>query len=206
MDQKHVEVEVKIHVGKVGDGDALAVLEKKLQALGAPLKAPRVYERNVRYEDQDNTLTPAARVLRLRQDTRVRLTYKEPHDSAANGKVLARTELEVEVSDFEMMDLLLQKLGFHESWIYEKYRTTYALDDCEVVLDEMPYGSFVEVEGPAEAIEKVLTSLDLQDKPRILESYSTLFFQIKDRLGLSARDLTFDNFRGVHVPESLFTP
>jgi len=197
MAQNHIESEVKIKV------DDLAAVERKLRNLGAAMKAERVYERNVRYEDAGNTLTPAARVLRLRQDTRVRLTYKEPHDSA-NEKVWARTELEVTVSDFDTMDLLLQKLGYHPAWIYEKYRTTYERHGCEVVLDEMPFGPFVEVEGEADAIERVLAELGLQDAPRSTASYSDLFFRIKDQLDLNFRDLTFENFHNVTVPVNLF--
>jgi adenylate cyclase class 2 len=190
MGQKHTETEVKI---KVVD---LAEIERKLQALQAVLNAPRVYERNVRYEDANNTLSRDERILRLRQDTRARLTYKEPHEQSSSN-VNIRTELEVEVSDFETMDLLLKKLGYHEAWIYEKYRTTYNLDACEIVLDELPYGAFIEVEGTPDNIERVLSTLGLQDESRITASYSVLFFQIKDRLKLPFRDLTFENFKGI---------
>jgi adenylate cyclase class 2 len=193
VSHKHVEIEVKIKI------ENLAAVEQKLQAAGATLKAGRVYERNVRYEDAGETLTPAARVLRLRQDTGVRLTYKEPHDPVGGG-AWARTELEVTVSDFETMDLLLQKLGFHAAWIYEKYRTTYELEGCEVVQDEMPFGPFIEVEGEPDAIQRALAALGLADAPRITASYSDLFFQIKARLGLDFRDLTFKNFEGITIP------
>ena len=192
MSHQHVEIEVKIKV------ENLAAVEQKLKAAGATLKAGRVYERNVRYEDAGETFTPAARVLRLRQDTQVHLTYKEPHDPVGGG--WARTELEVTVSDFETTDLLLQKLGFHAAWIYEKYRTTYALENCEVVLDEMPFGPFIEVEGQPDAIQRALLALGLTDALRITTSYSDLFFQLKARLGLSFRDLTFENFRDITIP------
>src|SRR5258706_6117708 len=71
---KDRETEVKI---KVRD---LVEIEKKLRDLNAERKAERVYERNVRYDDANHSLSPAGRVLRLRQDTRARLTYKEPKD------------------------------------------------------------------------------------------------------------------------------
>ncbi len=198
-DQKHVEIEAKI---KVKD---LAEIERKLKAAGAMLHAERVYERNVRYEDAAESLTPAARVLRLRQDTRARLTYKEPHDAAGQGE-WARTELEVTVSDFDTTDLLLKKLGFHPAWIYEKYRTTYELEGCEIVLDEMPFGPFVEAEGEPDAIERALRAIGLSDAPRITASYSDLFFRVKERLGLPFRDLTFENFKDIKPPDELFKP
>ena len=189
MKLDHVEVEVKIRV------DDFESLTKSLLANGAKLSAERVYERNVRYEDATNSLSPDKRVLRLRQDTRARLTYKEPHSTGGDG-VTARTELEVTVSDFDTADLLLAKLGFHSAWVYEKYRTSYELLGCEVVLDELPIGKFVEVEGDSIGIEKVLSVLNLSESRRILESYSGLFFALKARLRLDFEDLTFENFKG----------
>ena len=197
MAHDNVETEVKISV------DDLQKVAEKLRAHNATLTGERVFERNVRYEDATESLTPADRVLRLRQDTRARLTYKAPGSGNQNG-VLSRTELEVTVSDFQTTDLLLKALGYHPSWEYEKYRTTYELNDCEVVLDEMPFGNFVEVEGEQEAIENVLTMLDLANAPRIGASYSDLFFRIKERMKLNFRDLTFENFKSVTVPREMF--
>lgn len=188
----HIEVEVKIAI------EDSAEIERKVQAAGGIMLGVRGYERNVRYEDVDNTFTPAGRVLRLREDSRVRLTYKEPHPNDNDG-VLTRTELEVTVSDFETADLLLQKLGFHPAWIYEKYRTSYSLHDCEIALDEMPFGSFIEVEGDPEEIEHILIALGLGDAKRITESYSDIFFRLKDQLHLTFDDLTFENFRDVTI-------
>ncbi|MEP7287144.1 MAG: class IV adenylate cyclase [Chloroflexota bacterium] len=193
----HTEVEAKIHVAD------LATIEQRLRDQDAALSAPRVYERNVRYEDAANTLLPTDRVLRLRYDTRARLTYKEPGEPASKG-IASRVELEVTVSDFETTDLLLQKLGYHAEWIYEKYRTTYDFLGCEVVLDEMPYGNFIECEGDPAAIEQVLAALNLADAPRLTESYSDLFFRIKAQLGLAFQDLTFENFKAISVPHDIF--
>jgi adenylate cyclase class 2 len=191
----YTETEVKVYIADLG------AVEARLQAAGGVLQAARVYERNVRYEDAGQTLTPAGRVLRLRQDTRIRLTYKEP-TTLDDG--MTRTEIEVTVSDFEAMELLLGKLGFSPAWIYEKYRTTYRLGGCEVMLDELPMGHFVEVEGEPAGIYKTLAQLDLAGAPRFIESYSDLFFRLKERLGLRFRDLTFANFKGVVVPPDMF--
>jgi adenylate cyclase class 2 len=193
---KNVETEVKVYVSD------LAPIEQRLQSLGAYLAAPRIYERNVRYEDADNSLTKKDKVLRLRMDSRARLTYKEPA-AFSDKSIMSRTELEVTVSDFETTDLLLQKLGFHTSWVYDKYRTTYELDDCEIVLDELGFGLFVEIEGEADAIEAMIIKLDLTDAKRIPASYSVLFFRVKRQLGLTFDDLTFENFKGVTIPSTL---
>jgi adenylate cyclase, class 2 len=190
------ETEVKLYIPD------LHAVEQRLQSLGAHLSAPRVYERNVRYDDAEESLESAGSVLRLRQDTRARLTYKGK-GSVEKG-ILSRTELEVEVSDFDTMDAILGKLGYHTAMIYEKYRTTYELDDVEIVLDEMPYGNFVEIEGDHPTIERLIERLELQDAPRIPASYTALFVRVKMALKLDVQDLTFDNFRGVAVPDNLF--
>src|SRR5258708_15780402 len=197
MSGDHVEIEVKIHVKDFED------VKNRLLSNGAKLSAERVYERNVRYEDAANSLSADKRVLRLRQDTRTRLTYKEPQASNAGGVegITARTELEVTVSDFDTADMLLKKLGFHPAWVYEKYRTTYEVLGCEVVLDELPFGNFIEVEGDSTAIERVLSMLGLAAAPRIAASYSDLFFALKDRKKLDFGDLTFENFKMWNVAD-----
>jgi adenylate cyclase class 2 len=188
------EVEAKVYHADL-DG-----LRQRLEALGAVLSAQRILERNWRY------VSPALQgeyVLRLRQDSRARLTYKEGAAATTDGH-LTRLELETEVGDFETMHAILEKLGFHVALIYEKYRTTYTWQGAEIVLDELPYGSFVEVEGDSTTIERVLSALGLEASPRLTASYVTLFEQVKVALNLNLRDLTFSAFDGVDVPSALF--
>jgi adenylate cyclase class 2 len=192
----HEETETKLYTPD------LASVEARLQALGALLIAPRVYERNVRYDDADGTLTPNHIVLRLRQDTRARLTYKA--DGRVQDGIITRFEAEVEVSDFDTMALILGRLGYQPQMVYEKYRTTYTLDGAEITLDELPYGNFIEVEGQFSAIQGVIERLGLADAPRFGASYSGLFWRVRQHLGLSFADLTFDNFAGIRVPPEAF--
>jgi adenylate cyclase class 2 len=197
---KLVETEIKIYIT---DLDSITA---RLLAAGAQRAKARVYEHNVRYENRLETLTSNDIVLRLRQDTRARLTYKAPPspDSEISTHVRTRFEAEVEVSDFDTMDIILQRLGYHPHVIYEKYRTTYRLDDVEIVLDEMPFGNFIEIEGSEPAIEAALRALGLQDEPRILGSYMELFARVKAALNLDVHDLSFANFEGVDVPPEIF--
>lgn len=200
MGDNLTETEIKI---LVHDLDAIRA---RLAAAGAKRIGDRVLEHNVRYEDADETLTPGGIVLRLRHDRRTRLTYKGPgrQDGDDTGKVLTRFEAEVTVDDFDMMDLILQRLGFHPYLVYEKYRTTYQLGAAEIVLDEMPFGTFMEIEGPAAAIGEALAALEMAGAPRILGSYIELFQQVKDALDLDMHDLTFENFKGIDVPPGVF--
>ncbi|MBN1679449.1 MAG: class IV adenylate cyclase [Anaerolineae bacterium] len=200
---KLVETEVKLVVPD------LKIIQTRLDTAGAILTTTRVYERNLRYENKELSLTPNDIVLRLRQDNQARLTYKAPFHTLANTEppppgVTTRFEAEVTVSDFDTMHVILQRLGYHPHMMYEKYRTTYTLGRAEVVLDEMPFGSFIEVEGSPAAIDATLTALGLQSEPRILVGYMVLFERVKHTLGLTFNDLSFANFEGIDVPPEAF--
>ena len=189
------ETEIKLFVPD------LAAVEARLRDLGAELAHARVFERNVRYDDADGSLSAARRVLRLREDDEVRLTFKD-EAAALDGGPHTRFEAEVGVSDFATMDIILGRLGFQPYMTYEKYRTTYTLDGVEVLLDEMPYGTFVEIEGDADGILAVMTRLGLNDAPRMTASYGALFDRVRTALGLTFTDLTFAAFEGIDVPLS----
>ncbi len=197
---QYLEVEAKLWVGD------LAPVLTRLEASDAALLHPRVLERNTRYEDAAGGLTPAGIVLRLRQDSAARLTYKGPAQTPLNAGVQARFEAEVTVSDYDTMAVILAQLGYRPYMTYEKYRTTYGLDGVEVLLDEMPFGHFVEVEGDPDRIEGVITRLGLAESPRFAESYAQLFDHVRTRLGLTFHDLTFANFAGISVPLAAFQP
>lgn len=177
--------------------------ESKLIASGAILHSPRVYEINLRFDTPEGALSRGRRVLRLRKDSRSRLTYKGPADPTA--AIASRQEIEFEVDDFDQARDFLLALGYQVVVLYEKFRTTYKLDDTEVVLDEMPYGMFCEIEGKdVIAIQAVANILDLSWNARSLESYMMLFDHVKISQKLDFKDLTFENFKGVSVSPSDF--
>jgi adenylate cyclase class 2 len=118
-----------------------------------------------------------------------------------------RQEIETEVSDLGAARRILEALGYQVAISYEKWRTTYRLANLEVVLDEMPYGHFCEIEGPdGESIQAAATQLNLDWNARIMDSYLGLFWRVKAARGLSARNLDFDSFAGLEIsPEDLGT-
>lgn len=195
--ETHLEIEAKLLVKD------LALIESRLAVMGASLRHERVFERNIRYDTPDQALTQQGIILRLREDDRVRLTFKGPFESIVEG-LQTRFEAEVEVGDFQTMDLILKKLGFQPSMVYDKYRTSYGVRGAEVVLDQMPFGNFVEVEGSPEQIEAALTGLGLEQASRLNQSYAELFENVRVNLGLNFTDLTFENFAGIDVPPEAF--
>ncbi len=197
MTNSYTETEIKLYVPD------LEAVRRRLEAVGAVLSAARVFERNVRYDTPDEKLRANKAVLRLREDTRVRLTYKDGEKSAGTHG-MTRFEAELEVSDFDTMQTILERLGYVPFMTYEKYRTTYMLEGTEVTLDEMPYGKFVEIEGQDEQIGRVLEILQLGGAKRFPASYVVLFENVRRHLGLAFTDLTFDNFNGIPVPVEAF--
>ena len=154
MDSAHSEIELKLYCAD------LMQVQRRLQRAGARLVAARVLERNLRYDRADGGLDSRGIVLRLRQDSRARLTLKMPGDSApGQDAIQQRFEAEVEVSDFDTAALIFERLGYHVQLRYEKYRTTWALGHTEIVLDELPCGNFVEIEGDTQQIERTVQAL-----------------------------------------------
>ena len=198
MNSIYQETEVKIYMKD------LNLVRHALESLGADCVQKRVHERNTRYDLPNASLTSRGVVLRLREDSRIMLTYKEP--GTIERGIISREELEVEVSDFEIMEAILGKFGYHHAMFYEKYRAVYELDGALIMLDELPFGNFVEIEGDANRIEALMEKLGLADVERLADSYSKLFDYVKYHLELNFRDLTFENFADIDVPESAFVP
>ena len=190
-ERKLQEVELKLYTPD------LARVKAALEAAGATLTKPRVFERNVRYDSADGMLSAQGVVLRLRQDDAAKLTFKA--DEQVVDGIASRFEAEVAVSDFALMDVILQRLGYEVALTYEKYRTTYELEGAEVVLDELPFGHFTEIEGDAATIERAVAKLGLGGARRLSGSYVYIFLDLKEKLGLLERDCTFKTFEAADV-------
>jgi adenylate cyclase class 2 len=181
------EIEVKYAVT-----DLLAI-EKRLKTIGAQLIQARIFEANLRFDDRDGSLGKSASVLRLRLDTAARLTYKGP--SVFEAGVRDRLEIEFVVSDFYAARSFLEALGYQVIMTYEKYRAMYNLGEVTITLDELPYGCFVEIEGPdVESLRQVNQQLGLDWDAAVPESYSEIFARLKRAKGWDFRDLSFENF------------
>jgi adenylate cyclase, class 2 len=172
--------------------------EEKVISSGGRLKQPRILEVNLRFDTTDRRLSSSFQVLRLRQDSICRMTWKGAGD--LTGEVSAREELEIEVSSLDTARAILEGLGFEIMLIYEKYRSAWMLGEVEISLDEMPFGNFCELEGPDTAsIKDSARLLNLDWDKRSTLSYMALFKTLKEKLGLTMRDFTFDSFKGIIV-------
>jgi adenylate cyclase class 2 len=191
------ELEVKFFVEDLNE------IEKRLVSAKANLIQPRTHEYNQRFDTPNGDLARGQRILRLRRDTGTHLTYKGPTSNL--GGVLARQEIEFEVSNFESAKKFVEALGYRAKFIYEKHRTTYEIDGLKVTLDEMPYGDFVEIEGPAASqIHDMAQDLGLDWNQSLPETYISIFRRMRELINLNFDDLTFENFEGVEVDMARF--
>jgi adenylate cyclase class 2 len=101
------------------------------------------------------------------------LTFKGPRQEGTDAKI--REELESVCSSGGSIDAILDAMGMVELVTVCKRRDAFALDGCDVLLDEIDeLGCFVEVEGPTlDAVQSVCAKLQLPGTP-IRASYAQL--------------------------------
>jgi adenylate cyclase class 2 len=191
---KPLEIEIKFHIADI---DAI---REQIHSLGAEWQSGG-FESNIRFDDATMRLSREMKLLRLRQDTRCRLTVKTPPDDTDSEFKVFR-ELEVEVRDSETMIAILAELGYFPRQVYEKQREAYRFMQTELCLDTLPYGYFLEIEGEKNDIRNAAKALGLNWKNRITANYLSLFDKLRKQLRLPFEDVTFENFKKIKIDES----
>jgi adenylate cyclase, class 2 len=138
------------------------------------------FEENTLYAG--GSLDRRTEALRLRRvGGRAVLTYKRRFDSTSAIK--QHLEEETVVEDAETMGRILTQLGYKPALVYEKRRATWQLAGAEVVLDELPFGLFLEIEGDEQAIKEAEGLLELSDVEAELSTYPELAERFGERRG-----------------------
>ena len=202
------ETEIKL---KIEDVKALQRLLKKLGAQPVSNGSGRVHEENVIFDTPQGGLAKHGQLLRIRTETpegghsrkskpkpRVVLTFKRPVTRPARsdaehpdfGSHKVREEIEMEVTDGETLTTIFEGLGMSGWFRYEKFRTTFRLPASKgwargllIELDETPIGTFVELEGPAAAIDRAAAELGYSRRDYVLKNYLTLYVEECRRRG-----------------------
>jgi adenylate cyclase, class 2 len=193
----HKEIEVKLRVAD------LNALRRRLKKLGARVtvseiaaKDGRVHEWNTLYDTPQGGFARHGQLLRIREESaagarlgdapsRCVLTYKGPaEESAPSTRHKVREEIEADIPDPAPMARILEALGLRGWFHYEKFRTTFAFPakaawakGLLVELDETPAGDFIELEGPAEAIDRAAKELSYSRSDYITKSYLALHLE-----------------------------
>ncbi|HEX8633825.1 MAG TPA: class IV adenylate cyclase [Pyrinomonadaceae bacterium] len=171
------EIEKKYRVS-VAEAESL---RGRLRAAGAEARGEE-FEENTLYAGA--ALERGNRVLRLRRvrGGRAVFTFKESLAAGAGG-VKRRREDETEVADPEALAAILDALGYTPAVIYEKRRETWRVAGVEVVIDELPFGRFVEIEGTEESILEAERQLELHATQFEPKSYPQLTLEQGTRRG-----------------------
>lgn len=139
---------------------------KKLEELGATKAGEWFYKRYT----YDFTPKRESEWLRLRTNgVETTLTYKNVETRELDGT----KEFEIEVSDFEETNKMLEVLGYKYKNYQETKRIRYYLNDVEVDIDTWPMiPTYMELEGPSVEKVKELEDLLEVDKSKITTLYA----------------------------------
>jgi adenylate cyclase class 2 len=180
-----LEIELKVRVSD------LVPVRERLRLLSA-VPGDQTTEHDVYFNapHRDFTFTDEAVRVRYSGDT-CTLTYKGPKNR--EYAVKAREELNTGVTSGQVIERILERLGFSRTAIVRKRREYYTLRNASIALDQVEnLGNFVEIEviaditGPAapDLIGELARDLGLSGDP-ILLSYLELIQNAKDEVGLS---------------------
>ncbi len=129
------------------------------------------FEENVLY--QGGILSEKGAVLRIRKiEGKTILTYKQRVQNDSDVK--HQIEYETIVENAEETEKIIESLGFEKALIYEKRRQTWLFRETEIVLDELPFGQYMEIEGSMIAIAEVEILLDIENLEVENETYPHL--------------------------------
>ncbi len=169
--------------------DSAEEARAKILALGAtPLHGRRLQE-DALLDTEDETLRLQRSTLRVRSEGgQSLLTFKGP---VLPGVIKVREEHETVVADGAALLAILESLGLHIWFRYEKYREEFEADDLVMAVDETPVGVFVELEGGESAIHATAQALGKTPADYLTDSYRFLFLQHRDAHGLTGHDMLF---------------
>jgi adenylate cyclase class 2 len=213
------ETEIKL---RISDVPAFRRALKRIGARPAGPGTSKVHEENVIFDTPQGGLAKHGQLLRIRTETpearrkskaagpkqRVVLTFKQPMGQPASagvertayGSHKVREEIEVAVAEAGNLTRIFEGLGMSGWFRYEKYRTTFRLPDSKawaigllIELDETPIGTFIELEGPASAIDRAAEELGFSKHDYILKNYLRLYMEECRRKGEEPRDMVFPN-------------
>ena len=191
-----IETEIKL---RIADLPGLLQALRRLRAgcLG------RVLERNTLFDTPGSDLRWRAWLLRLRTEARARsplipagrrrawITFKTPVGRAAPSRYKEKLESESQIEPRRDWPAAFRRLGFRPGFRYEKFRTSFRLGPLHLDLDETPVGTYLEIEGPPRAIDRLARSLGFSPRDYIRGTYWDLYAADCRRRGQIPRNMLF---------------
>jgi adenylate cyclase class 2 len=198
MSQSTQETEIKLAVKDARSARRL------LRQDGFVVSRPRVFEANTVFDTPELSLRASSRLLRIRQAGRAAtMTYKGVPET---GKYKSREELELAISNAAAMMSIVERLGYHRVFRYEKYRTEFRQPRRAgiAMLDETPVGVYLELEGTPHWIDRTARRLGFTETDYITASYGRVYLEWCAANGCKPGDMTFADHKRwpVAVPSS----
>lgn len=170
----YIEKEIKFNLNNVSE--IIKTIKKlNMKFIGS------AEEKTIRYDDENNSYSKRKKFWRLRSGFENVITLKEDiENSEKESSVSERIETETTVGDLEKMSYILNQLGLKEKKIMVKFRAKWQFKNAEVVIDELPFGFFLEIEGSEKEIFEVACLLNLDINKKITGTYWTEFDNYKN--------------------------
>ena len=207
------EIEIKL---RIRDEKALCKSLKRLGARPVHGRGARMWQQNVLFDTPQGGLAKHGQLLRIRTERLIRhaqngregaeqvlVTFKRPMEVGATvvderPRHRIREETEVAVANAVSLTKIFEGLGMSGWFRYERYRTTYVLPSAKrwakgllIEWDDTPIGTFVELEGPPEAIDRAAEELGFSKRDYILKNYLVLYVEDCRRRGVEPRHMLF---------------
>ena len=144
----------------------------------------RRFEENVVLDDNAASLRGRDVLLRIRRDAACKVTLKMPAEAPGHSGLKIRREIETEVADPAALEAIFAALGYVPFLRYEKVREIWQAGDALVCLDELPFGRYLEIEGPAESIPPLAGRLGLSMAQALPQTYHELHQSYRRERGL----------------------
>jgi len=163
------------------------------------------FESNMVFDSYDKSLRGQNILLRLRQAESTELCLKRPPNGElkSSSEVKVWEEYETCIQDPQNMRSILEGLGFFVDFQYEKYREKWFFESCEICLDLLPFGNFVEIEGDERSIYNASYLLGLNREQASVKTYHELNREYRTAHALEPDDsFVFDKPRRDYLIEN----
>ncbi len=143
------------------------------------------------YENREKGIFP--RIKDMGDFALVTVKVKTKEDS----KMFERDEYEFKIKseDIDLVRGMFKALGYYIEHIFEKRRYILnSINNCDFIVDELPFGYFIELEGGKDNIEKSIKDLGLEENETINKAYLRLWEKHKSENNLTG-ECVFDKNR-----------
>lgn len=142
-------------------------------------------EKTIRVDTCNLDLEEKGIFLRVRSGFNNTITMKEKISEDIITR--KRLETEFEIEDIDKMQYIFRKIGLSFFRIMEKYRMKWSYENVSIVVDELPFGIFMEIEAEKSRIDKIVSDLGLEGVPQIVDTY----WALNDSIGSAKPDIRF---------------